>query len=164
MQVFLQIMKTPALNFLSKAKVNFSIHQYDCKELDHFAVNSAKELGVAEECVFKTLLFQGSDNKFICCIVAANAHVSLKRLARALKLKSVKLASEALAIKETGYVIGGISPFGQRKKHLTVLDDKALNLDLIYVSAGERGLSVAISPKDLVDLLQATVAAISGVD
>ncbi len=154
-------MKTSALNFLNKAKVDFTIYQYECQELDHFALNSAKQLGINKNCVFKTLLFQGSDNKFITCIVSADAHVSTKKLAKALNIKSVKLASEHDAIKETGYVIGGISPFGQRKKHTTVLDDKALTLDLIYVSAGQRGLSVSLKPQDLVTVLQAIVAPIS---
>ena len=110
--------------------------------------------------MFKTLLAT-VDGRLAVGIVPVEALLDLKALARALGASRAAMADVAAAERATGYVAGGISPFGQKRAHPTVVDESALTHDTVYVSAGRRGLDVAVAPADLVSVTGATTAVIS---
>ncbi|MBU3844923.1 MAG: Cys-tRNA(Pro) deacylase [Candidatus Anaerobiospirillum pullicola] len=152
-------MKTPALDFLAKNKVDFKQYTYESADpaTHDFGRHAAHALNLPEEKVFKTIILH-HDKTYVTCIVPVTGRISLKAAARATKLKDLETVDPATAQRVTGYVVGGISPFGQKKRMITVLDSSALNQEEILVSAGMRGMSVGLKPQDIVDLLQATVA------
>lgn len=152
-------MKTPALDFLAKNKVEFKQYTYESADpaAHDFGRHAAHALNLPEEKVFKTIILH-HDKTYVTCIVPVTGRISLKSAARATKLKDLETVDPATAQRVTGYVVGGISPFGQKKRMITVLDSSALSQDEILVSAGMRGMSVGLKPQDIVDLLQATVA------
>ncbi|TDO97410.1 Cys-tRNA(Pro) deacylase [Marinomonas balearica] len=140
---------TPAINQLKKAKKGFSIHEYEhdpsCKNFGNEAV---EKLGLQAKEVFKTLLVS-DDKQFFVCIVPVNCTLNLKRAASALKVKKLRMADPKEAERLTGYLVGGISPLGQKKALITLIDKSAECLDKIYVSGGKRGLDIGLSPLDL---------------
>ncbi|ADZ89316.1 Cys-tRNA(Pro) deacylase [Marinomonas mediterranea] len=140
---------TPAINQLKKAKVDFSLHEYDhdpsCK---NFGNEAADKLNLQPEEVFKTLLVS-DDKLFFVCIVPVTGTLNLKRAASALKVKKLRMAEPKEAERLTGYLVGGISPLGQKKALGTLIDQSALEYDKIYVSGGKRGLDIGLSPQDL---------------
>jgi Cys-tRNA(Pro)/Cys-tRNA(Cys) deacylase len=119
----------------------------------------AEALGVAPERLFKTLIAE-VDGALTVAVVPVTGDLDLKALAHAAGGKRAALADRAAAERSSGYVRGGISPLGQRKRLPTVVDDTAPALDTMYVSAGRRGLQVSLSPADLIRLTGATVAPI----
>lgn len=149
-------MKTPALDFLSKNKITFRIYEYEPDNHD-FGHHAAAALNMPEDKVFKTIILH-HDKTFVTCIVPVNGRISLKAAARAAKLKDLTTADPAAAQRVTGYVTGGISPFGQKKQMLTVIDESALSQEEILVSAGKRGMSVGMKPQDIIDVLHAVTA------
>ena len=116
-------------------------------------------LGLEPEQVFKTL-FTVVDGRLVVGVVPVSGQLDLKALAAAVGGKKATMADPADAERATGYVVGGISPVGQRRPHRTVLDESALGFDTVYVSGGRRGLDLGLSPVDLVRVTDATVAAI----
>jgi Cys-tRNA(Pro)/Cys-tRNA(Cys) deacylase len=124
-----------------------------------YGLAAARALGVAPERVFKTLMAR-VDGVMWCAIVPVGGELDLKALARAAGGKRAAMATPADAERATGYVVGGISPLGQRRAHPTVIDASATALEELYVSAGARGLDVALAPADLARLTAARVAAI----
>ena len=106
--------------------------------------------------VFKTILLV-HDKTFVTAITPVDSMISLKNAARIMKLKSLDVATPNDATRITGYVIGGVSPFGQKRRTLILLSESALQFDEILVSGGRRGLSVGVNPKDLIKVLNATV-------
>jgi Cys-tRNA(Pro)/Cys-tRNA(Cys) deacylase len=152
---------TPAINELEQADVSYSIHEYDRgDDLHDFGLEAADKLGLDPDQVFKTLLVT-LDGEQAVAIVPVSGKVALKALGKALGGKRVEMCDPAVAERITGYVRGGISPFGQKKRLPTVIDEMSLAFDRIYVSGGKRGLDVAVAPADLVTLLDATVADIA---
>ena len=148
-------MKTPALDFLVKNKAEFKQYTYECAPDHHdFGHHAAKSLGLSEEKVFKTIILH-HDKTYVTCIVPVYGRISLKAAARATKLKDLETVDPATAQRVTGFVVGGISPFGQKRRTLTVLDASALNFSEILVSGGRRGLSLGIAPQDLIKSLHA---------
>jgi Cys-tRNA(Pro)/Cys-tRNA(Cys) deacylase len=120
-------------------------------------------MDIAPERIFKTILF--TDSKTVVVGVSpVSAEISPKKLAAAAGLRNLVSASVQLAERVTGFVVGGISPFGQRQRHVTVLDDSALSFTTIYVSGGRRGLEIEIAPQDLISSLQAICAPIAALD
>ena len=117
---------------------------------------AAQSLGVEEPKVFKTILLV-HDKTFVTAITPVDSMISLKNAARIMKLKSLDVATPNDATRITGYVIGGVSPFGQKRRTLILLSESALQFDEILVSGGRRGLSVGVNPKDLIKVLNATV-------
>lgn len=117
----------------------------------------AGAIGVPPRRVFKTLL-ASVDHQQVVAIIPVSARLSLKALARAAGAKKVSMADPADAERLTGYVAGGISPLGQRRRHLTFIDDSATDHTTIFVSAGRRGLQVELGPADLVELTGAITA------
>lgn len=153
---------TPALVELSKAGVSVTVHQFDPDAGDAtlgYGRAAALALGVDEAIVFKTLL-ASVDGAPTVAVVPVAGNLSLKDLAAAVGGKKAVMLDVATAQRLTGYVVGGISPFGQRKRLPTVLDDSALGYATVLVSGGRRGLDIEIPPAALVNLLSAVVAPI----
>lgn len=148
---------TPAVQVAKRAGIDFRLHEYEGVELGDgdYAVAVAKALGLPPERLFKTLV-ASVDGRLSVFVVPADRQLDLRAAG-----KRVTLADRATAERATGYVIGGISPLGQRKQLQSTVDESALAWDTILVSAGRRGLQIELSPSDLVALTGATVAAIA---
>lgn len=152
---------TPAINELDAAGIEYTVHEYEHGGSQHdFGMEAAERLGLDPDQVFKTLLVT-ADGAQAVAIVPVSGKLALKAVGRALGAKRVEMCDPAVAERITGYVRGGISPFGQRKRLPTVVDELATVFDTIYVSGGRRGLDIAVAPHDLIGLLGATVADIA---
>ncbi|WP_405919320.1 Cys-tRNA(Pro) deacylase [Streptomyces longwoodensis] len=151
---------TPATVALTAAGVDFTVHAYD-HDPSHpsYGEEAAEAMGVSPERVFKTLVAD-VDGALTVAVVPVAGQLDLKALASAVRGKKAAMADPALAERTTGYVRGGISPLGQRKRLPTVLDASAGGHATICVSAGRRGLEVELSPADLAALTGATLAPI----
>jgi len=152
---------TPATLALERAGVPFVPHVYEHHETaTNFGEEAAAALGLREEQVFKTLVVS-VDGALAVAIVPVANRLDLKAIAAAVGGKKASLADPALAEKRTGYVVGGISPVGQRSKIPTVLDASASDYPTIFVSGGRRGFDIEIAPTDLLRVTEATTAAIA---
>lgn len=140
---------TPACNLLKKLKIPFSIHEYEHDPAcTNFGLEAAEKLNLPMESVFKTLLIT-DEKQFFVAIIPVTHTMSLKKAAHAFGLKKVRMAKPDEAERITGYLVGGISPIGQKKLLKTALDASVNALDKIYVSGGKRGLDVGLVPDDL---------------
>ena len=152
---------TPATSLLTAQKVAHTLHPYDVSpDAPNYGALVAEALGVPPATLFKTLIADVDGNGLTVAVVPVTGDLDLKALAQAAGGKRATLADRAVAERSSGYVRGGISPLGQRKRLPTVIDDSAERLDLIYVSAGRRGLQVSLAPADLIRLTSATLAPI----
>lgn len=152
---------TPATTALTRAGVDFGVHPYEHDPAaPSYGLEAATALGVPPEQVFKTLLVDGERGLAV-GVVPVNRTLDLKAVAAALGVKKVAMARPEDAERTTGYVVGGISPLGQKKALPTVVDESALGFERIYVSGGRRGLDLSLSPADLVATTRATSAAIA---
>ncbi len=152
---------TPAIRALEAAGIPFTVHEYEHDPAHRaYGVEAAEVLGLDPDQVFKTLLVD-ADGAVVVAIVPVAGQLALKAVGAAVGAKRVAMCDPAVAQRATGYVVGGISPFGQRKRHRTVIDETCELFDEIYVSAGRRGLEVAVAPADLLRLLDATTAPIA---
>lgn len=158
---------TPAMVMLEKSGVEFAVHTFDHDLVDAeelgYGRAAAHALGVDESRVFKTLLAQ-SEKSAVVAIVPVSSHLSLKSLAQVLGVKRCDMVPANDAQRITGYVVGGISPFGQKKKLVTVVDVSARDFPTIFVSGGRRGLDLEVSPVDLIRVLGAKSGAIASTD
>ncbi len=151
---------TPATTALAAAGVAFTVHAYDHDpRAASYGTEAAEAMGIDPDRVFKTL-FADVDGALVVGVVPVAGQLDLKALARAVDGRKAAMADPKAAERATGYVVGGISPLGQRKAHPTVVDASALDHPTIYVSAGRRGLEVELSPAELVRQTAALVAAI----
>lgn len=151
---------TPATAELTRLGVSFAIRAYDHDPAaTDFGREAAEALGVAPERVFKTLLAD-VDGELVVGIVPVAGRLDLKALAAAAGGKRAQLADPAVAERRTGYVVGGISPIGQRSRLRTVLDDSAESHETVLVSGGRRGLDIELAPADLARATGATLAPI----
>lgn len=152
---------TAAIVALTRDSVAHTVHGYEHDPAaPSYGLEAAAALGVAPERVLKTLC-AAVDGDLVVGIVPVSGQLDLKALATAVGGKRAVLADAATAERATGYVIGGISPLGQRRSHPTVLDQSALDHPTVFVSAGKRGLEVELAPADLEAATGATVARIS---
>jgi Cys-tRNA(Pro)/Cys-tRNA(Cys) deacylase len=152
---------TPATNLLTSKGVDFKAHEYSHDpNSTSFGLEAAEKLGVDPNRVFKTLI-ANVDESFAVAIVPVNQQVSLKSLARTLGAKRAVMADPAAAARLTGYVVGGISPLGQKRLLSTVIDESAKEFETILVSGGRRGFDIELSPQDLAELLSAVFAEIA---
>ncbi|HSE08910.1 MAG TPA: Cys-tRNA(Pro) deacylase [Nocardioidaceae bacterium] len=152
---------TPATVALARAGVSFTTHPYEHDPAaSSYGLEAAEVLGLDPEHVFKTL-FVDVDGRLVVGIVPVSRQLDLKAVALAIGGKKATMADPMAAERASGYVVGGISPLGQKRAHPTVIDDSALRHDKVYVSGGRRGLDLGLSPLDLVRLTRATTAAIA---
>ena len=152
---------TPATALLDKQRVAHTLHSYSHDPRhESYGLEAAEALGLVPGRVFKTLVAE-VDGALAVGVVPVTGQLDLKGLAAALKGKKAKMAEVAAAERATGYVAGGISPLGQKKRLPVVVDSSVLEFDTVFCSAGRRGLEVEIAPADLVKLTGAVVAPIS---
>ena len=158
---------TPAIVELERAGHSFTVHEFEHAPSERgFGLAAAEALGVEADRVFKTLLADivdagGRTAGQVVGIVPVTAQLSLKELAAAVGAKKAEMCDPAVAQRITGYVVGGISPFGQRKRLRTVIDETCELHDTIFVSGGKRGLDLELAPAALIAVLDATVADIA---
>lgn len=152
---------TPATLALKKAGVAFDLHAYDYDpDAPRVGLQAAEALGADPARVLKTLMAE-VDGKPVCAVLASDQEVAMKRLAAVFGGKSAAMMKPADAERTTGFKVGGVSPFGQKKRCPTVVDEAALAHARVFVNAGQRGLQAELAPADLVAALGAKVAAIT---
>ena len=152
---------TPAIVTLEAAGVPFTVHEYDRGDSLHdFGREAADALGLDHDRVFKTLVVTADGGEAV-AIVPVSCKLALKSVGAALGAKRVEMCDPTRAQRVTGYVVGGISPFGQKKALPTVIDETCELYDTVYVSGGKRGLDVEVRPDDLVAITGAVVADIA---
>jgi len=151
---------TRATQFLSQQGVRFTLHHYAYDpDADRIGMQAAEALGEPPGRVLKTLMAT-VDGKPVCAIVPSDREVSMKKLAAAFSGKSAAMMKPADAERLTGYHVGGISPFGQKKRVPTAFEEAALGESLVFINGGQRGLQVKLDPKEGVRVLEAVVAAV----
>jgi Cys-tRNA(Pro)/Cys-tRNA(Cys) deacylase len=152
---------TRATEQLARLKIPYSVHPYahDPRAVSYGLAASAA-LGIAPERLFKTLIAEVDEKSLAVAVVPVAGRLDLKALAGAVGGKKAKLADPAAAERATGYVTGGISPLGQRRRLPVVVDQTALDHETVFCSAGQRGLQIEIAPADLVRAAAAIVAPI----
>jgi Cys-tRNA(Pro)/Cys-tRNA(Cys) deacylase len=152
---------TPATLALDRAGVAYTLATYAYDPgADRVGLQAAEALGVPAGEVLKTLIVR-ADGRPACVVLASDREVSMKKLAAALGAKSAEMAPVPEAERITGYRVGGVSPFGQKKRLPTVIDAEAVEYDEVFVNGGQRGLQVRLSPADLAKILGAMVAAVT---
>ncbi len=152
---------TRATQFLTQQKVAFTLASYDYDpNADRIGMAAAEALGAPPSRVLKTLMTT-VDGKPVCAIVPSDREVSMKKLAAAFGGKAAAMMKPADAERLTGYHVGGISPFGQKKRVPAVLEEAALAEAKVFLNGGQRGLQVQMAPNEIVRVLSATVAAIT---
>ena len=149
---------TPAINSAKKQKIPFSIHKYkhDPKHAS-YGLEAVEKLGLPPKQVFKTLVVQLDSNELAVAIIPVQEKLNLKLFAKSCGAKKAEMADGALVSKTTGYVLGGVSPMGQKKKLKTFLHSSAQQHQTIYVSAGKRGLEIELNPADLLRLTDGNI-------
>lgn len=151
-------MATPATAALQKAGVAFKLHAYDYDpDAEQIGLQAAEALGVAPARLLKTLMARAG-NDIVCVLVPSDRKLSLKKLAAAAGSKEAAMLAPAAAERATGYHVGGISPFGPKKRLRVFVDRAALGHATVIVNGGRRGLQIELDPADLVRLLDATDA------
>jgi len=156
--------QTPATVQLDEHGVDYGIHRYEHDPTSQsFGLEAAEVLGLDPGVVFKTLMARLNDDRgqLVVAIVPVDEMLDLKALARAAGAKRASMAAVADAERATGYIAGGISPFGQRRQHRTFIDESAEICDRIYVSGGQRGFDLSLSPADVISITNAMVAPIA---
>ena len=153
-----KIEKTNAARLLDKARIPYKLIPYEFDENDLAAQHVADSLGQDIARVFKTLVLHGDRTGHIVCVVPGNAEVDLKALAKASGNKKVEMIAMKDLLGVTGYIRGGCSPIGMKKRFSTFFHTSALDFDTIYVSAGVRGLQLEINPSELIRFVSATTA------
>lgn len=150
---------TPGINAAKKANVSHRIHEYQHDPAsESFGTEAAEKMGVDPARVFKTLVVAIDGKDLAVGVVPVTAMLSMKLVAKAAGGKKATMADKQDVQRSTGYVLGGVSPLGQKKRLRTFIDDSAQRFDTIYISAGRRGLEIELSPEDLAKLTTAQFA------
>lgn len=151
---------TRATQALQEAGVAFTVHAYDYDpSAERVGLQAAEAIGEVPDRVLKTLMAE-VDGKPVCVVVPSNCEVSMKKLAAAFGGKSASMMKPADAERLTGYHVGGISPFGQRKAVPTAIEESALRHERVFINGGQRGLQVRLSPTDARKALAAVSASV----
>lgn len=153
-------MKTNAARILDRLKIEYEVREYEVDEDDLSAPTVARKVGLEPAQVFKTLVTRGEPNGVCLAVVAADAELDLKALAKATGDKKTALVALKDVQPLTGYIRGGVTALGTKKKYPVVVDESALGFERIAVSAGIRGAQLVLAPRDYVRAVEATVAAI----
>lgn len=145
---------TPAINLAKKSKIPHSIHEYvhDAAS-ESYGLEAAEKLGVPVMQVFKTLVVKLDGKTLAVGVLPVSEMLSMKAIAKAAGAKKAEMANPAEVERATGYVMGGVSPLGQKKRLKTVIDQSAVDQQTIFVSAGRRGLDIELSPESLQKLV-----------
>lgn len=152
---------TPAIIQLQKKKISFKTHQYQHDaDAPSFGVEAVEKLSLNAAQVFKTLVICTDKQDLVVAIVPVLFKLNLKAIAKVLKVKKAKMADASRVETTTGYVLGGVSPLGQKKSLTTIIDKSAQSFNHIFVSGGKRGLEIELSPQDLARMSRATFAEI----
>lgn len=147
---------TPAINLAKKQKITHKVHEYEHDpNSESYGLEAAEKLGIAAEQVFKTLVVTLDNKQLAVGIIPVANTLSMKLIAKALGAKKAAMADAAEVERSTGYVLGGVSPLGQKKRLKTVIDASAKSFATINVSAGRRGLEIELYPNDLGKLTNA---------
>lgn len=151
------IEKTNAARLLDRAGIKYNLIPYSVDENDLAATHVAESLGEPIERVFKTLVLKGDKSGYVVCVVPGDKEVDLKSLAKSSGNKKVEMIPMKELLPVTGYIRGGCSPVGMKKKFPTYIDSSASQFETIFVSAGVRGLQIEVSPADLVSFTSAVL-------
>ncbi|MDN4504041.1 Cys-tRNA(Pro) deacylase [Alteromonadaceae bacterium BrNp21-10] len=147
---------TPAILLAKKAKVAYQVHEYshdaNCQS---YGLEAAEKLGIESTRVFKTIVVKLDSSALACAILPVDEMLSMKHIAKAASAKKAMMADKDEVMRSSGYVLGGVSPLGQKKRLKTFIDASASQFDTIYVSAGKRGLEIELSATDLANLTNA---------
>lgn len=149
--------KTNVMRLLDKAKIPYESKEYPVDEHDLSGSHAADLLGVDHGSVFKTLVLKGEKTGFLVCCIPVDGEVDLKKAAKAAGDKKVEMLPMKDLLAVTGYIRGGCSPIGMKKRFPTFIDSTAFQYETIAVSAGQRGVQVVLAPKDLQEYVGATV-------
>jgi Cys-tRNA(Pro)/Cys-tRNA(Cys) deacylase len=150
---------TPAINAVKKAGMPYTLHEYEHDpSSESYGMEAAEKLGVPPERVFKTLVAALDGNELAVGIIPVDSMLSMKLIAKAAGSKKAAMAPKADAERSTGYVLGGVSPLGQKKRLRTFIDSSAESFPTIFVSGGRRGLDIELRPDDLKKLTGGTYA------
>jgi Cys-tRNA(Pro)/Cys-tRNA(Cys) deacylase len=141
---------TPATKTLQAAKVNFKIHEYSHDpSAESYGLEAAEKMGVDAQQVFKTLVVMLDAKDYAVAVLPVSEMLSMKQIAKAAGAKKAVMANKIDVERITGYVLGGVSPVGQKKRLKTVIDESAQHFESIFVSAGRRGMEIELNPQDL---------------
>ena len=150
---------TPAIALLEKQKIKFEILSYEHDVNNgHYGLEAVEKLNLNSEQVFKTLVLETHEGELIVAITPVSQQVNLKQLAKVAKTKKMALAAPQKVNASTGYILGGVSPIGQKKRLKTYIHNSASEFEIIYVSAGKRGLELKLAIDDIAELTKATFA------
>lgn len=153
---------TPAVKQAKQNKINYQLHQYQHdSNASSFGQEAANKLAINAEQIFKTLVVATESQQLAVAIVPVSQQLNLKAMAKALKVKKVQMAQAKRVETSTGYVLGGVSPLGQKKRLTTIIDNSGQNFESIYISGGKRGLEIELSASDLAMLTKASFAEIA---
>ena len=152
---------TPGINVAKKAKITYSVHAYaHDSSSESYGLEAAEKLGVPGDRVFKTLVVCLDSKELAVGVIPVSSMLSMKRIAKIAGAKKATMAAQTDVERSTGYVLGGVSPLGQKKRLKTIIDSSAKSNSTVYVSAGRRGLDIELSPDDLVTLTNGVFAKI----
>ena len=151
---------TPAIDLAKKKKIIHTLHQYqhDSSGLSNgesYGQEAANKLGINSEQIFKTLVVILENKELVVAVIPVASMLSMKQIAKAAKAKKAQMAERHSVERSTGYVLGGVSPLGQKKRLRTFIDSSAEGFETIFISAGKRGLEIELNPSDLAQLLNA---------
>ena len=150
---------TPAIALLEKQKIKFEILSYEHDANNgHYGLEAVEKLNLNSDQVFKTLVLETHEGELIVAITPVSQQVNLKQLAKVAKTKKMALAAPQKINASTGYILGGVSPIGQKKRLKTYIHSSASEFEIIYVSAGKRGLELKLAIDDIAELTKATFA------
>lgn len=145
---------TPGINVAKQRKIPFNIHEYEHDvHSESYGQEAAEKLGIPPEQVFKTLVVSLDNKQLAVGVIPVSGKLNMKAIAKALGAKKAAMAPQAEVERSTGYVLGGVSPLGQKKLLKTIIDSSAQQFSTIFISAGRRGLEIEIHPDDLKKIL-----------